>query len=297
MLEQLWQATPILWIGVAFVLGLCIGSFLNVVIYRLPEMMRRDWLAECREFLQEQGIALAGDTPTDSGETFNLSHPASRCPSCGHKIRPWENIPVVSYLALGGKCSGCKTSISWRYPAIELLTGILSAIVVWQLGLTPGSLLILLMTWTLVALSFIDIDHQLLPDSITLPLLWLGLLANSMGIFVPLLDAVWGAIAGYLVLWSVYWGFKLLTGKEGMGYGDFKLLAAFGAWMGWQALPVIILLSAVSGIIITVAQMLLAGRSRHQPIPFGPYLALAGWIALLWRDAIVQAYLGISGLQ
>ena len=296
MLEQNWQAAPILWIGVAFILGLCIGSFLNVVIYRLPEMMRRGWLQECVDFLHEQGHSLEQLKLPASEQPFNLARPASRCPCCGHAIRPWENIPVLSYLILGGKCSQCKTHIAWRYPAIESLCALLSAIVIWQLGLSPGSLLILLATWALLALSFIDIDHQLLPDSITLPLLWLGLLANSLEIYVPLADAVWGAMAGYLALWSVYWGFKLLTGKEGMGYGDFKLLAAFGAWMGWQALPVIIMLSAVSGIVVTVSQMILAGRSRHQPIPFGPYLAIAGWIALLWRDDIVRSYLGLTGL-
>lgn len=296
MLEQSWQAAPILWIGVAFILGLCIGSFLNVVIYRLPEMMRRDWLAECIDFIREQGLALKQDPEAPGEQRFNLSQPASRCPQCGHQIRPWENIPLLSFAVLGGKCSQCKTTIPWRYPAIELLTGLLSAAVIWQLGLSPASLMVLLATWVLVALSFIDIDHQLLPDSITLPFLWLGLLANSMGMFVSLPDAVWGAMGGYLFLWSVYWGFKLLTGKEGMGYGDFKLLAAFGAWMGWQALPVIVLLSALSGIAITVTQMLLAGRSRHQAIPFGPYLAVAGWIALLWRDDIVRAYLGYAGL-
>jgi leader peptidase (prepilin peptidase)/N-methyltransferase len=296
MLQQSWQAAPILWIGVAFILGLCIGSFLNVVIYRLPEMMRREWLGECVEFLQDQGHRIDPPLKAPTEAVFNLAKPDSRCPGCGHGIRAWENLPVISYVLLGGKCSSCKTPISWRYPAIELFTGVLSALVIWQLGLGPGSLMILFVTWALVALSFIDIDHQLLPDSITLPLLWLGLLVNSFELFVPLIDAVWGAIAGYLILWSVYWGFKLLTGKEGMGYGDFKLLAAFGAWMGWQALPVIILLSALSGIVVTVLQMLLSGRSRHQPIPFGPYLAIAGWIALLWRDDIVRAYFGISGL-
>jgi leader peptidase (prepilin peptidase)/N-methyltransferase len=295
-MEQSFQAAPIFWVGVAFVLGLCIGSFLNVVIYRLPEMMRRDWLRECVEFLQEQGYTFKTRPAEPEESVFNLAKPDSRCPQCGHKIRAWENLPVISYLALGGKCSACKTPISWRYPAIEMFTGLLSAIVIWQLGLTPGSLLILVATWALVALSFIDIDHQLLPDSITLPLLWLGLLANSMGIFVPLIDAVWGAMVGYLILWSVYWGFKLLTGKEGMGYGDFKLLAAFGAWMGWQALPVIILLSAVSGIVVSVAQMVFGDRERNQPIPFGPYLAIAGWIAFLWRDEIVRTYLQMSGL-
>ena len=246
--------------------------------------------------LQDQGHHINPPLEVPTEAVFNLAKPDSRCPGCGHAIRAWENLPVLSYLLLGGKCSSCKSPIAWRYPAIELLTGVLSALVIWQLGLTAGSLMILLATWALIALSFIDIDHQLLPDSITLPFLWLGLLVNSFGLFVPLSDAVWGAIAGYLILWSVYWSFKLLTGKEGMGYGDFKLLAAFGAWMGWQALPVIILLSALSGIAVTLLQMLIAGRSRHQPIPFGPYLAIAGWIALLWRDDIVRAYFGIGGL-
>jgi len=294
--EHLTQA-PALWTGTALILGLCIGSFLNVVIYRLPEMMRRSWLTECREFLQEQNVAIEPHLLPHFEHPFNLAKPRSRCPGCERAIRPWENIPVLSFLALRGRCSQCKTRISWRYPAIELLTGLVSAGVIWQLGLNPQSVLIVLVSWVLIVLSMIDIDHHLLPDSITLPLLWLGLAVNSFGLFVPLTDALWGAIVGYLCLWSVYWGFKLLTGKEGMGYGDFKLLAALGAWMGWQSLPVIILMSALSGIAITVAQMILSGRSRHQPIPFGPYLAIAGWIALLWRDDIVTAYLQLSGIQ
>jgi leader peptidase (prepilin peptidase)/N-methyltransferase len=296
VLTESYALAPIFWIGVAIIVGLCIGSFLNVVIYRLPEMMRRSWLDECRNFLQEQNIAIDAQAIPSYPQPFNLSQPRSRCPACERAIRPWENIPVLSFLALRARCSNCNTRISWRYPAIELFTGLVSAVVVWQWGLTPQSLLILLASWTLIALSFIDIDHQLLPDSITLPLLWLGLVANSFGLFVHLNDALWGAVIGYLSLWSVYWGFKLVTGKEGMGYGDFKLLAALGAWMGWQALPVIILISALSGIAITVTQMALSGRSRHTPIPFGPYLAIAGWIALLWRDDIVTAYLGLSGL-
>jgi len=291
-LTEFASAAPVPWIGVAFILGLCIGSFLNVVIYRLPEMMRRSWSRECAEFLDERGIGHDGQIVLTADGPFDLARPASRCPQCGHRIRPWENIPVVSYLLLRGRCSACQTPISWRYPAIELLTGALSAVVVWQLGVSATTALVLLATWSLVAMSFIDIDHYLLPDSMTLPLLWLGLLANSFSLFVPLFDALWGAAVGYLCLWSVYWCFKLLTGKEGMGYGDFKLLAALGAWMGWQLLPLIILLSALSGIGIAVLQMLFAGRTRDQHIPFGPYLAIAGWIALLWGDGIVRQYMG-----
>ena len=294
MLTELYLAAPSFWIGAAFVLGLCLGSFINVVVYRLPEMMQREWLTEALGFLRERDIQV--DAPPPAQDTFNLAVPDSRCPRCGHKIRAWENIPVISWLVLRGKCSACKTSIAPRYPAVELLTGLMSAFVIYTLGLSTSSLLILLATWLLVAMSFIDIDHQLLPDNMTLPLLWLGLIANSVGVYVPLADAVWGAAAGYLVLWLVYWGFKIITGKEGMGYGDFKLLAALGAWMGWQALPVIILLSAVSGIVISVGQMIFGDRERTQPIPFGPYLAVAGWIALLWRDDIVRAYFSFSGL-
>lgn len=295
MLTETFLAAPSLWIGVAFILGLCIGSFLNVVVYRLPEMMQREWMGEALGFLEEKKVKF--EAPALPEGTFNLAVPDSRCPNCGHKIRAWENIPVISWLLLKGKCSGCQTPIAIRYPAVELLTGLLSAAVIATQGLSVASGLLLLATWMLVAMSFIDIDHQLLPDNLTLPLLWLGLAANSVGVFVPLHDAIWGACAGYLVLWSVYWGFKLLTGKEGMGYGDFKLLAALGAWMGWQALPVVIILSAVSGIVISVAQMLLAGRDRHAPIPFGPYLAVAGWIALLWRDDIVRAYFALAGIH
>lgn len=291
-MAELISAAPIQWIGVAFILGLCIGSFLNVVIYRLPVMMQRAWSRECAEFLEDRGIGHDGQLAVAATGPFDLARPASRCPQCGHRIRPWENIPVLSYVLLRGRCSACKASIPWRYPAIELLTGALSAVVAWQLGPTPAGALILLATWMLVAMSFIDIDHFLLPDSLTLPLLWLGLLANSFSLFVPLFDALWGTALGYLSLWSVYWGFKLLTGKEGMGYGDFKLLAALGAWMGWQMLPLIILLSAVSGIAVAVLQMALGTRSRDQHIPFGPYLAMAGWIALLWGDVIVRQYMG-----
>jgi leader peptidase (prepilin peptidase)/N-methyltransferase len=273
-------------------LGLVVGSFLNVVIYRLPVMLEREWKAEC-------ATLLASDEPAGAETTdkFNLVAPNSHCPACKRPVRAWENIPVLSYLLLGGKCAGCSAPISMRYPAIELLSGVLSLAIAWQLG--PGILTVfaLLLTWCLISLSFIDIDHQLLPDNITLPLLWLGLIINSIGGFVPLSDAVWGAIGGYLVLWLVYWGFKLLTGKEGMGYGDFKLLAALGAWMGWQSLPAIIILSSLVGAVIGTGMICLQGRDKSIPIPFGPYLAAAGWIYLLAGDQLLALYLSAAGLK
>lgn len=265
------------------ILGLVIGSFLNVVIVRLPKMMTNSWKADCCELLELE--------PPPQQSTFNLLLPASECPSCGHQIRPWENIPVLSYLFLRGRCSACRSRISIRYPLIEIATGILSVLVLLHFGWTAQGMLALVLVWALIALTGIDIDTQLLPDKITLPLLWLGLLANSAGAFVSLEDAVYGAAAGYLLLWSVFWGFKLLTGKEGMGYGDFKLLAALGAWMGWQALPTIVLLSSFVGAVIGIAGILIQGRDRNIPIPFGPYLAIAGFITLLWGDNLLQMYL------
>lgn len=282
-MQLLLSQMPI-WLsaGIALVLGLAIGSFLNVVIVRLPKMMTNSWKADCCELLELE-------PPQQS--TFNLLLPASECPSCGHQIRPWENIPVLSYLFLRGRCSACRSRISIRYPLIELATGILSVLVLLHFGWTAQGMLGLVLVWALIALTGIDIDTQLLPDKITLPLLWLGLLANSAGAFVSLEDAVYGAAAGYLLLWSVFWGFKLLTGKEGMGYGDFKLLAALGAWMGWQALPTIVLLSSFVGAVIGIAGILIQGRDRNVPIPFGPYLAIAGFITLLWGDNLLQMYL------
>lgn len=265
-------------------LGLIIGSFLNVVIFRLPVMLKNEWAAQCNEL---QG----SESPEDSAP-YNLRVPRSHCLSCGHKISAVENIPVISYLFLRGRCKHCKTPISPRYPSIELLTAVLSGVVAWKFGFAWQTFYALLLTWSLISLSFIDIDHQLLPDDITLPVLWIGLGLSIFGIFTDMQSALIGAMAGYLSLWSVYKLFKLLTGKEGMGYGDFKLLALFGAWLGWQALPMIILLSSLVGTVIGLSMILLLGRDRQLPIPFGPYLAIAGWIALLWGSEINNAYLG-----
>ena len=274
---------------VGLVLGLLIGSFLNVVVYRLPIMMQRDWRAQAREILELPAEA--------QGETFNLVLPDSRCPHCGHKIRPWENIPVVSYLFLRGKCSSCKSPISLRYPLVELACGLLSAYVAWHFGFTWQAGAMLLLTWGLLAMSLIDADHQLLPDALVLPLLWLGLIVNAFGLFTSLEDALWGAVAGYLSLWSVYWLFKLITGKEGMGYGDFKLLAMLGAWGGWQVLPLTILLSSLVGAVLGIIMLRLRNSDTSTPIPFGPYLAIAGWIALLWGEQITSGYLQVVGFR
>ncbi|WP_417787573.1 prepilin peptidase [Stutzerimonas xanthomarina] len=266
----------------ALVLGLLVGSFLNVVIHRLPIMMQRDWRAQAREFLA---------LPAEPAPTFNLVLPNSHCPQCDHEIRPSENIPLVSWLALRGKCSSCRAPISRRYPTVELLCGVLSAYVAWHFGFTWQGGAMLLLTWGLLAMSLIDVDHQLLPDSLVLPLVWLGLIVNHYGLFASLPDAVWGAIAGYLSLWSVYWLFKLVTGKEGMGYGDFKLLAMLGAWGGWQVLPLTILLSSVVGAVLGTIMLRMQKADSGTTIPFGPYLAIAGWVALLWGDQITSAYL------
>ena len=291
-LLELLSQNPLFYLSCVTITGLMVGSFLNVVIYRLPVMMEREWKSECQ-------LILELDSPDTSPEPekFNLATPNSHCPSCNTAIKPWQNIPVISYLLLKGRCANCKTAISCRYPIIEAVTALLSGIIAWQLGATPQALAGLLFTWCLISLTMIDADHKLLPDQLTLPLLWGGLLLNSSGIFVPLYDAVWGAIAGYLSLWSVYWGFKLLTGKEGMGYGDFKLLAALGAWMGWQSILVIILLSSLVGAVVGTIMLLASKRGRDTAIPFGPYLAAAGWIALLWGDEIILVYLQYSGLS
>jgi leader peptidase (prepilin peptidase)/N-methyltransferase len=271
------------------ILGLLIGSFLNVVVYRLPLMLERDWKTQAREILS---------LPSEPQQaTFNLVLPNSQCPQCGHEIRPWENIPLLSFLALRGKCSSCKTPISTRYPLVELACGLLSAYVAWHFGFSWQTAGMLLLTWGLLAMSLIDADHQLLPDALVLPLLWLGLIANYFGLYASLGDAVWGAVAGYLSLWSVYWLFKLVTGKEGMGYGDFKLLAMLGAWGGWQVLPLTILLSSLVGAILGLIMLRLRNAETSTPIPFGPYLAIAGWIALLWGDQITGTYLQIAGFR
>lgn len=268
----------------AGLLGLCVGSFLNVVIHRLPKMMEQDWQAQCAE--------LRGESPPDQGEALSLAKPRSRCPNCGHQITALENIPLVSYLLiLKGKCSGCGTRISPRYPITELLTGLLSAFAAWHFGPTIQTVGALALLWALIALSAIDLDTQLLPDSITLPLLWLGLAFNLWTTFADLPTAVIGAMAGYLSLWSVFWLFKLVTGKEGMGYGDFKLLAALGAWLGWQILPVTILLSSMVGAVVGIGLIVLTKHGRQIPIPFGPYLAAAGLIALFWGKELTRAYL------
>jgi leader peptidase (prepilin peptidase)/N-methyltransferase len=285
------QAYPLLGLACALILGLLVGSFLNVVIYRLPKMMERDWQSQCRDFLSNEQNITNPPLMEEKQELFNLMTPASTCPHCGHKIRAWENIPIFSYLFLKGKCSSCKSSISIRYPVIELITGLLSVAVIYYTGINWNGLAALFFTWSLIALTVIDFDTYLLPDDITLPLLWAGLIVNSFGYFTDLPSALWGAIAGYLSLWSVYKVFKLLTGKEGMGYGDFKLLAALGAWMGWQMLPQIILLSSLVGAVIGIGMIVIRGRDKNIPIPFGPYLAIAGWIAFIWGDAINQAYL------
>jgi leader peptidase (prepilin peptidase)/N-methyltransferase len=263
-------------------LGLLVGSFINVVVHRLPKMMDNDWRCQCAE--------LRGDTAPEN-EPLSLSVPRSRCPGCGHAISALENIPLISWLALRGKCSACQAPISPRYPIVEALTGILSALAATHFGFGWPAAGAIVLTWCLIALTFIDYDSQLLPDSITLPLLWLGLLFNLFGTFTDLQSAVIGAMAGYLSLWLVYWGFKLATGKEGMGYGDFKLLAALGAWLGWQILPLTILLSSLVGALVGIALIALAKHGRNVPIPFGPYLATAGLIALFWGKELTEAYL------
>lgn len=284
---------PLLGTIGAGILGLLVGSFLNVVIYRLPKMMECDWRTQCIEFLGDDNIKdNAKKAPTP--EKFNLVTPNSTCPCCGHKIKPWENIPVISYLFLRGKCSSCKTHISLRYPIIELVTGIFSAIAVATFGPNITGLACLIFTWCLIALTMIDFDTQLLPDTITLPLLWIGLIANSFSLFTTLDSALWGSIGGYLSLFAVYWLFKLLTGKEGMGFGDFKLLGALGAWLGWQMLLQIIMLSALAGAVIGISMIVIRGRDKNIPIPFGPYLAIAGWIALMWGHDINQLYLNYA---
>lgn len=288
-LHYLLQSTPILLTSIVTLFGLLVGSFLNVVIYRLPVMMQRGWKSECMEYLEMEN-------PESNSEPFNLTLPHSRCPGCNTAIKPYQNIPVISYLFLGGKCAKCKTPISIRYPLIESFTGIMSAIVAWHFGYGIELLFALLLTWSLIALSFIDIDHQLLPDSINFPLLWLGLFLSLFSLYTDSHSSIVGAIAGYLSLWTVYHVFKLVTGKEGMGYGDFKLLAVFGAWLGWQYLPLIILLSSLVGAIIGVSMIIFVKKDKNIPIPFGPYLAAAGWLALLWGDKMNTLYLNFAGL-
>ncbi|HSI44397.1 MAG TPA: A24 family peptidase [Methylotenera sp.] len=281
-ISQFLQESNAAFITISVILGLMVGSFLNVVIHRLPKMMEREWHNNCLE-LQGKDVAEA--------PKYNIVTPRSACPHCGHKISALENIPVISYLFLRGKCKGCKAHISVRYPLIEALTGILIGLVSWKFGYTGTALFAWVFTFALITLTFIDFDTQLLPDDITLPLLWLGLLFNLNGGFTDLKSAVIGAIAGYLILWSIYWLFKLVTGKEGMGYGDFKLLAAIGAWFGWQLLPAVILLSSVLGAVIGIGLIVLAKRGREVPMPFGPFLAIGGIAALFLGQQLAGFYL------
>jgi leader peptidase (prepilin peptidase)/N-methyltransferase len=279
-----------LFVLAASVLGLVVGSFLNVVIARLPVMLARQWQAQCRELAGPQVEAAPNEA------AFNLITPRSHCPHCGHAIGALENIPVISFLWLKGKCAACQKPIAQRYPAVEILSAVLSGLVAWHFGFGAAALAALLLSWALIALTFIDIDQQLLPDIITLPFLWLGLVFNLAGGFAGLAAAVIGAVAGYVSLWLVFQLFKLATGKEGMGYGDFKLFALFGAWLGWQMLPVIILLASLVGAIVGLAFILLKGRDRRLPIPFGPFLCAAGWLAMLWGPEMLGYYLKLARL-
>ncbi|MBK1640652.1 prepilin peptidase [Chromatium okenii] len=299
-IEILAQQTEVLAL-IAVVVGVSVGSFLNVVIMRLPKMMQATWQRDCVELLRETAPAHPGGAPDESlvskDSSLSLSAPPSTCPHCGHRIRAYENIPILSYLLLGGRCSNCKALIGLRYPLVEGLTALLTLAVALQFGMSWQLPAALLLTWALIALALIDYDHQLLPDSITLPLLWLGLLLSLFDIFTDSHAALIGAIAGYLSLWTVFQLFRLLTGKEGMGYGDFKLLAMFGAWLGWQLLPQIVLMATVAGASYGVLLLITGQQQRAQPLPFGPFLAIAGWISLLWGDAINAAYLQVSGLS
>ena len=284
--------SPLLLITFIGLVGLLFGSFFNVVIYRLPKMMEATWKHEC-ELLLSDDEAAEEITPPQ----FNLAIPNSHCPSCNAPVKAWQNIPVFSYVMLRGRCASCKAAIGIRYPIIECATALLTVFPLLMFGFTTYAFAAILFSWILLILTVIDIDHQLLPDQLTLPLIWLGLLFNSITGSIPLHDAVWGAIAGYMSLWSVFWLFKLLTGKEGMGYGDFKLLAALGAWLGWQFLPLIILLSSVVGAVFGGAVLMLKRSDTSTPMPFGPYLAGAGWIALFWGEALIDGYLQLAGIR
>lgn len=286
-----FRAVPWFFVGTAILIGMMVGSFLNVVIHRLPIMLERDWKAQCLEYLGDK-IVLKHAEAAGNQNKYNLVVPRSACPACGQPITALQNIPVVSYLLLGGKCSACKVRISMRYPVVEVMTGLMTGFVAWHFGVTWIAVFSITYLWALIALTFIDADTTLLPDDITLPLLWMGLLVNVGGVFTDIGSATLGAAGGYLILWSVYWAFKLLTGKEGMGYGDFKLLAAIGAWLGWQLLPLVILLSAAVGTVVGVAGIVLKGRDKGAKLPFGPYLAAAGFIALVWGQQMNAWYLG-----
>lgn len=292
-LANLLGQNSILLTSLIALLGLFVGSFLNVVIYRLPLRLQHEWQSECKEFL---GTDVSS---SDSSETppENIFTSRSHCPHCGHLITALENIPVLSYLILRGKCSECSEHISVRYPVVEILTAVISGITAWSFGFTAALPFVLILVWSLVALSFIDFDHKLLPDKLVYPILWLGLLVNSQNILTDIYSALYGAVAGYLVLWIVYQAFKLLTGKEGMGYGDFKLLSLIGAWLGWQMLPLVVLLSSLVGAIVGILGILILGRDKQLPIPFGPYLSVAALIALFWGQQIIDSYLQFAGIQ
>lgn len=284
------QSNPVLLYAAAVLFGLVVGSFLNVVIVRLPGMLERSWKRQCRELLElENG-------PAD-GADFNLLRPGSHCPHCGNPVKPVHNIPVLSYLWLGGRCGRCRARISLRYPVIELLAAVLAVIAMGKYGLSWQLAGALALSWSFLAMSAIDIEHQLLPDNIVLPLMWAGLAANSFGLYTHLHSALYGALAGYLSLWLVFQLFRLLTGKDGMGYGDFKLFACIGAWLGWQSLPLVILLAAVCGAVVGIAMILVKGQDRSQPIPFGPFLCAAGFVAMMWGPRITSAYLQFAGLD
>jgi len=311
-LAALYADNPALFAGTAFVFGLVIGSFLNVVIYRLPIMLEREWRAQAADLLTSAAGSSAPPSPAThvvpapqaAVERFTLSTPGSACPACKAPIKAWQNIPVVSWLMLRGRCAACKSNISVRYPLVEFTTGLLSAGVAWHFGFGAAAACGLLITWSLIALTGIDIDHHLLPDGITLPLMWAGLLASIIvgpmagnPIPVSARDALIGAASGYVSLWLVFHAFRLITGKEGMGYGDFKLFAALGAWLGWKLLPLVILLSALTGAVIGILMIVLRDRDRSVPMPFGPYLAAAGWIAMMYGDVLVDGYLRVAGLK
>lgn len=279
-----------LFFSVIVVIGLLVGSFLNVVIHRLPVILKRQWSKDCKLFLVENGDLPAPQT-TPSEPRYNLVVPRSRCPHCGHLITAWENIPVISYILLRGKCRQCAAAISLRYPLVEILSAVIALVVAWHFGAGWQTTMAIALSWALLCLAFIDYDHQYLPDNITLPFVWLGLLINLNGLFTDIESALIGSMAGYLILWSIYKIFKLTTGKEGMGYGDFKLLAMIGAWLGWQMLPAVVLLSSIVGALFGIALIVFKQHDKAKPIPFGPYLAIAGWIALLWGEQLNAAYL------
>lgn len=288
-MNALLSEHPLAFVLLALGLGLIVGSFLNVLVWRLPKMLEREWRAQAHEVL--------GLPAEPVGPAYNLMHPNSCCPHCNHPIRPWENIPLLSYLILRGRCTHCRGAISARYPFTELACGLISAFVAWHFGFGWQAGVVMLLSWGLLAMSLIDTDHQLLPDVLVLPLLWLGLIVNGFGLLTPLTDALWGAVIGYMSLWSVFWLFKLATGKDGMGHGDFKLMALLGAWGGWQILPMTLLMASLAGVFGGLILMRLRKTQASTPMPFGPYLAIAGWIALLWGGQITDFYLQSVGFR